>query len=114
MTASELIDKLTSLIAIHGDCEVGMEMNLNNKPRCPHHDEEAFPELSVFNTHEEFIPFDKDDFKVIEKMACGSRVFTLGYIDTTDTDTYDCDNCAHYKLCTHAKGKTFSKIESKK
>lgn len=114
MRASELIDKLTSLIAIHGDCEVGMEVKLNNTSKCPHHDEEAFPELSIFNTHEEFIPFDKDDFKVIEKMACGSRVFTLGYIDTTDTETYDCDNCAHYKLCTHAKGKSFSKIESKK
>ena len=103
MMASELIDKLTSLIAIHGDCEVGVEVKLNNKSKCPDYEEDKY--VSIFNTHEEFIPFDKDDFKVIEKMAGGSRVFTLGYIDTTDTDTYDCDNCAHYKMCTHTKGK---------
>ena len=107
MTATELIEMLTSFVSIHGDCEVGVEMNIDNKnkPKCPRYEEDS-KWLSIFNTHTEFVPFYKDDLKVIEKMACGSRVFTLGYIDTTDTDTYDCDNCSHFKLCTHTKGKS--------
>ena len=114
MTATELIELLTSFVSIHGDCEVGVETNVTTKNKCPRY-EEYNKSLSIFNTHTEFVPFCKDNIAVIEKMDCGPRVFTFGYIDTTGTEyAYDCINCNHYGTCTHAKGKSFSKIDSKK
>lgn len=104
MTATELIEMLTSFVSIHGDCEVGIEMNITNKNKCPQYDEYS-KWISIFDTHTEFVPFCKDDIKVIEKMACGPRVFTFGSFDTTGIEAYDCDNCNHLETCTHAKVK---------